>query len=109
MSEETRIITLSLRCWATGPLAITSRQRFFGRRVTRPANFLLQKEAVGYSWELLTQVYGLSPDRLYVTYFEGDKENGLDPDLEAKQFWIDRGVPLDHIVPGNAKDNFWGS
>jgi len=69
----------------------------------------LQKEAIGYSWELLTKVYNLSPDRLYVTYFEGDKENGLEPDLEAKELWIEQGVPLDHILPGNAKDNFWGS
>ncbi|KAG6905576.1 hypothetical protein DXG01_001872 [Tephrocybe rancida] len=66
-----------------------------------------KKEAVGYSWELLTQVYKLSPDRLYVTYFEGDLKNGLEPDLEAKQFWIELGVAEDHIIPGNAKDNFW--
>ncbi|KAG6901162.1 hypothetical protein C0995_016297 [Termitomyces sp. Mi166 len=66
-----------------------------------------KKEAVAYSWELLTQVYKISPDRLYVTYFEGDRKNGLDPDLEVKQFWIDQGVAEDHIIPGNAKDNFW--
>ncbi|KAF4621160.1 hypothetical protein D9613_000618 [Agrocybe pediades] len=64
-------------------------------------------EAIQYSWELLTQVYKLSPDRLYVTYFEGDEKNGLAPDLEAKQYWLDQGVPEDHIIPGNAKDNFW--
>jgi len=68
-----------------------------------------KKEAIGYSWELLTDVYKISPDRLYVTYFEGDEKNGLLPDLEAKQYWQDRGVPADHIVPGNAKDNFWGT
>jgi len=66
-----------------------------------------KKEAIEYSWELLTSVYQLSPDRLYVTYFEGDAKNGLEPDLEAKQYWMDRGVPEDHILPGNAKDNFW--
>ncbi|KAF8920001.1 tRNA synthetases class II (A)-domain-containing protein [Mucidula mucida] len=66
-----------------------------------------KKEAVGYSWELLTDVFGLPKDRLYVTYFEGDAKNGLEPDLEAKQYWIDQGVPEDHILPGNAKDNFW--
>jgi hypothetical protein len=53
-------------------------------------------------------VYKLSPDRLYVTYFEGDPKNGLQPDLEAKQYWLDQGVPEDHVLPGNAKDNFWG-
>lgn len=53
-------------------------------------------------------MYGLPKDRLYVTYFEGDSKNGLQPDLEAKQYWLDQGVPEDHILPGNAKDNFWG-
>ncbi|KAG6820894.1 hypothetical protein H0H93_010238 [Arthromyces matolae] len=66
-----------------------------------------KKEAIEFSWELLTRVYNLSPDRLYVTYFEGDPKNSLEPDIEAKQFWIDQGVPEDHIIPGNAKDNFW--
>lgn len=66
-----------------------------------------KKEAISWSWELLTQVYGLQPDRLYVTYFEGDTAGGLEPDLEAKQLWLDVGVPEDHILPGNMKDNFW--
>lgn len=66
-----------------------------------------KKEAVAYSWELLTVVYNLPKDRLYVTYFEGDPKNGLDADLEAKQYWLDIGVAEDHILPGNAKDNFW--
>ena len=66
-----------------------------------------KKEAIHYSWELLTEVYGLAPDRLYVTYFEGDKAGGLEPDLEAKELWKSVGVPDDHILPGNMKDNFW--
>ncbi|KAG7910157.1 hypothetical protein KL906_002062 [Ogataea polymorpha] len=66
-----------------------------------------KKEAIQYSWDLLTNVYGLNKDRLYVTYFEGDAANGLEPDLEAKQYWKDVGVADDHILPGNAKDNFW--
>lgn len=56
----------------------------------------------------MTEVYGLPKDRLYVTYFEGDSKAGLEPDLEARQLWLDQGVPEDHILPGNAKDNFWG-
>ena len=56
----------------------------------------------------MTEVYKLPKDRLYVSYFEGDPKNGLEPDLEAKQYWLDIGVPEDHILPGNAKDNFWG-
>lgn len=70
--------------------------------------FLLQKEAIDTAWKLLTEVFGLSPESLYVTYFEGDPKQGLEPDLEAKQLWLDIGVPEDHILPGNAKDNFWG-
>ncbi|KIY74247.1 hypothetical protein CYLTODRAFT_427840 [Cylindrobasidium torrendii FP15055 ss-10] len=66
-----------------------------------------KKEAIGYSWELLTEVYKLPKDRLYVTYFEGDAKAGLEPDNEAKQYWLDVGVAEDHILPGNAKDNFW--
>lgn len=66
-----------------------------------------KKEAIGWSWELLTKVYGLDPNRLYVTYFEGNKEMGLEPDLEAKELWQSVGVPEDHILPGNMKDNFW--
>jgi alanyl-tRNA synthetase len=64
-----------------------------------------KKEAIGYSWELLTKVYGLDPERLYVTYFEG--ADGLEPDLEAKELWRSVGVPDDHILPGDMKDNFW--
>ncbi|KAL0947111.1 hypothetical protein HGRIS_013246 [Hohenbuehelia grisea] len=66
-----------------------------------------KKEAISYSWELLTEVYKLPKDRLYVTYFEGDLKNGLEPDLEAKNYWLEQGVAEDHILPGNAKDNFW--
>ena len=109
MSERTRITTRSSRCWATGPSGTTSRcvrplyesYRFLTRQA--------QKEAITYSWELLTEVYKLPPNQLYVTYFEGDPKNGLEPDLEAKQYWLDTGVPEDHIIPGNAKDNFWGA
>ncbi|KAJ4468279.1 tRNA synthetases class II (A)-domain-containing protein [Lentinula aciculospora] len=66
-----------------------------------------KKEAIAYSWELLTEVYKLPKDRLYVTYFEGDPKNGLEPDMEAKRFWLNQGLAEDHILPGNAKDNFW--
>ncbi|CAK4031844.1 Alanine--tRNA ligase [Lecanosticta acicola] len=66
-----------------------------------------KKEAITYSWELLTRVYGLQPDRLYVTYFEGKKDAGLEPDLEAKEFWKAVGVPEDHLLTGDMKDNFW--
>jgi alanyl-tRNA synthetase len=64
-----------------------------------------KKEAIFYSWDLLTKVYGLDPDRLYVTYFEGSE--GLDADIDAKELWLKVGVAEDHILPGDMKDNFW--
>lgn len=66
-----------------------------------------KRGALTMAWDLLTRVYGLPKDRLYVTYFEGDAAQGLEPDLEAKQIWADLGVPESHILPGNAADNFW--
>ena len=66
-----------------------------------------KNEAIKYSWDLLTNIYRLSPDRLYVTYFEGNPATGLEPDLEAKEIWRSVGVPEDHILPGDMNDNFW--
>ncbi|KAG0077274.1 Alanine--tRNA ligase [Podila epicladia] len=66
-----------------------------------------KKEAIDMGWKLLTEVYGLSKDRLYVTYFGGDEKQGLAPDLEARELWIKVGVPENRILPGSAKDNFW--
>jgi alanyl-tRNA synthetase len=65
-----------------------------------------KKEAIDWSWELLTSVYKLDKDRLYVTYFEGDENEGLAKDQEAYDFWK-QYVAEDHILPGNKKDNFW--
>ncbi|KAG0162703.1 Alanine--tRNA ligase [Apophysomyces sp. BC1034] len=64
-------------------------------------------EATKYAWTFLTEVLSLPEDRLYVTYFGGDEKQGLGPDLEAKQLWMDIGVKEDHLLPGNVKDNFW--
>ncbi|ROT43605.1 tRNA synthetase class II [Sodiomyces alkalinus F11] len=66
-----------------------------------------KKEAIEWAWELLTKVYGLNPDNLYVTYFEGDASLGLEPDLEAKEIWKTVGVPERAILTGDMKDNFW--
>jgi alanyl-tRNA synthetase len=44
----------------------------------------VQRGALVMAWDLLTRVYGLPKDRLYVTYFEGDETIGLEPDLEAR-------------------------
>ncbi|KAI9806910.1 MAG: Alanine--tRNA ligase [Piccolia ochrophora] len=66
-----------------------------------------KKEAISFSWDLLTKVYGLDPDRLYVTYFEGNEKGGLGPDTEAQDLWKAVGVADDHILTGDMKDNFW--
>ena len=44
---------------------------------------------------------------MYVTYFGGCPESGLEPDLECKQIWLDLGITEDRILPGSMKDNFW--
>ncbi|HTI61360.1 MAG TPA: alanine--tRNA ligase [Mucilaginibacter sp.] len=65
-----------------------------------------KKEAIEWSWELLTEVYKIDKDRLYVTIFEGDEKEGLPKDQEAFDYWK-QYVPEDHILLGNKKDNFW--
>ena len=63
-------------------------------------------EAIDYSWELLTQVYQIPKDRLYVTVFEGDEKEQIPASVIALAKWRNL-VTEDHIVYGNKKDNFW--
>lgn len=63
-------------------------------------------EAIAWSWELLTEVYGIPKDRLYATVFEGDDKEQLPKDQEAWDHWK-KWIAEDRIVPGNKKDNFW--
>ena len=65
-----------------------------------------KKEAIAWAWELLTEVYGIDPEKLYVTVFEGDKSDQLSIDQEAYDYWK-KIVPEDRILMGNKKDNFW--
>ncbi len=65
-----------------------------------------KQESIRWGFELLTKVYGLDPNRLYATWFEGNPAAGLEPDLEAKALW-ETLLPKDHVIPGNMKDNFW--
>jgi alanyl-tRNA synthetase len=65
-----------------------------------------KKEAIAWSWELLTEVYGIDKERLYVTVFGGDEKEGLPIDTEAFDYWK-QYVPEDRILFGNKKDNFW--
>lgn len=66
-----------------------------------------KKEICTWAWELLTEVFKLPADRLYVTYFGGDTASGLEPDLECKSIWMNLGLPESHILPGSMNDNFW--
>ncbi len=65
-----------------------------------------KKEAIAWAWELLTEVYKLPKDRLYVSVFGGDKDDNLSLDQEAFDLWKSF-VEVDRIILGNKKDNFW--
>ncbi|WP_020606219.1 alanine--tRNA ligase [Spirosoma spitsbergense] len=65
-----------------------------------------KKEAIEWAWELLTDVYGLPKDRLYVSVFEGDKKDNVPFDQEAFDLWKPI-VGEERIIYGNKKDNFW--
>lgn len=65
-----------------------------------------KKEAIAWSWELLTEIYRLDKNKLYVTIFEGDSKEGLPEDSEAYNEWL-KYVPEERILKGNKKDNFW--
>jgi alanyl-tRNA synthetase len=66
-----------------------------------------KKEAIAWAWELLVDVYGIDPEILYVTVFEGSTDRDqLEMDTEAYDFWKEI-VPEDRILKGNKKDNFW--
>ncbi|WP_026997723.1 alanine--tRNA ligase [Flectobacillus major] len=65
-----------------------------------------KKEALAWSWELLTEVYKLPKDRIYVSVFKGDEKDGVPFDQEAWDIWK-AIVGEDRIILGNKKDNFW--
>lgn len=65
-----------------------------------------KKEAIQWAWELLTEVYKLPKDRLYVTVFGGDDAEGLPFDTEAAEYWSAH-IAKDRILAGSKKDNFW--
>ncbi len=63
-------------------------------------------EAIAWSWELLTTIYKIPVDRMYVSVFEGDPKEGLPQSTIALQEWR-KLVAEEHIIFGNKKDNFW--
>ena len=65
-----------------------------------------KREAITWAWELLTEVYKIPKENLYVTVFEGSPEEGVPFDQEAYDIWKER-IAEDHILLGNKKDNFW--
>ncbi|MEC5395386.1 alanine--tRNA ligase [Bergeyella sp. RCAD1439] len=65
-----------------------------------------KKEAIAWAWELLTEVYKIPKENLYVTIFEGDASENLQRDNEAYEFWRAH-IAEDRILNGNKKDNFW--
>ena len=65
-----------------------------------------KKEAIAWSWELLTKVYGIPVDRIYITVFGGDQTENLPADEETRAEWK-KWVAEDRILSGGKKDNFW--
>lgn len=65
-----------------------------------------KKDAIAFAWELLTEVYGIPKENLYVTIFEGDASENLERDQDAYNFWKSH-ISEDRIINGNKKDNFW--
>ncbi len=65
-----------------------------------------KKDALVWSWELLTEVYKIDKNRIYVTVFEGDEKENLPFDQEAFDEWK-KWIAEDRILKGNKKDNFW--
>lgn len=65
-----------------------------------------KEEAIDWAWELLTELYGIDKDRLYITVFGGDEEDGLSADEDALAIWR-KHVPEERILQCDKKDNFW--
>uniref|UniRef100_A0A0D9YHJ0 alanine--tRNA ligase n=1 Tax=Oryza glumipatula TaxID=40148 RepID=A0A0D9YHJ0_9ORYZ len=86
----------SLRCI---PVAVDDRHLTF-TEVLGNWSFgdYFKEEAIGFAWELLTKVYELEVDRIFVTYFGGDEKSGLAPDLESKHIWL-KYLPSDKVLP----------
>uniref|UniRef100_A0A667WG90 Alanine--tRNA ligase n=1 Tax=Myripristis murdjan TaxID=586833 RepID=A0A667WG90_9TELE len=66
-----------------------------------------KEEACSMAWTLLTEHYGIPPDRLYVSYFGGEAAAALPADEETRQIWLSLGVPAERLLPFGLKENFW--
>jgi alanyl-tRNA synthetase len=65
-----------------------------------------KEDAINWAWELLTGVYGLDKNRLYVSVFGGDEQDGLATDTDAHELWLNH-IDASRIINGSKKDNFW--
>jgi alanyl-tRNA synthetase len=65
-----------------------------------------KEEAIGWAWELLTSVYKIPVDQLYVTVFEGDAKDGVAQDSESFNIWK-KYIAEERIILASKKDNFW--
>jgi alanyl-tRNA synthetase len=65
-----------------------------------------KEDAIRWAWQLLTEVYKIDKDKIYVSVFEGSKEDNLSRDNESAAIWEDLIDP-NRIINGNKKDNFW--
>jgi alanyl-tRNA synthetase len=63
--------------------------------------------AIDMAWELLTEVYKIPKERLYVTYFGGNEKANLQPDLETRDIWLAKGIESFRVLPCGMKENFW--
>ncbi|XWV25909.1 alanyl-tRNA synthetase [Tupanvirus soda lake] len=69
-------------------------------------DFYFKSGAINLAWDLLINVYGLDKSKIYVTYFEGNTNIGLGPDIETKNIWMEF-LPEERILPFGMKENFW--
>ncbi|MGB5943722.1 MAG: alanine--tRNA ligase [Leeuwenhoekiella sp.] len=77
-----------------------------GRQENSSSQGYFKQEAISWAWELLTEVFQINKDNLYVSIFEGDESEGLQRDTEAYDFWKQH-IDESRILNGNKKDNFW--
>jgi len=65
-----------------------------------------KKDSIDWAWELLTKVYKIDTDRIYVTVFKGDAQDGVPADTESEDLWK-QYMPAERILQASKKDNFW--
>ncbi|HEX2254396.1 MAG TPA: alanine--tRNA ligase [Thermoanaerobaculia bacterium] len=86
----------------------TYHQTFFEMLGTWSFGDYFKRDSIAWAWELLTEVWGIEPARLHASYFAGDEADGLGPDLESRDLWLEvTGIDPSHVHPFGRKDNFW--